>query len=331
MRAYRATAPRNGVMGKAKLVSAGLTVLVAGMIAAAPGPAVAALQQAPNSRVVLDLPAGYVPSPLFSGFQNEENGVSYVILEMPAKAFGEIASGLNSGELAKRGLTDAEQATLQRPDDYLYMRAQQISPAGAFAKYFVVFKTVEQAVLISVSAPIGAIDAGTVRREDIEKVLAGASTAAAPVARDLYSFGYLGPFREAGRFVGTGKLFTLDGQMEPERKGETRSALVVAPSIDKRPLGNAEVTAKSLLASLSGYGHLKIGTPSRLAIDGREAVELEASAVDLGEGKKVQLYQAIVPGKDGGYFRLIGIATDEEAARLMPEFRKIAGGFRVIQ
>ena len=38
-------------------------------------------QQAPNSRVVLDLPPGYVPSPLFSGFQNDASGVSFIILE----------------------------------------------------------------------------------------------------------------------------------------------------------------------------------------------------------------------------------------------------------
>lgn len=292
-------------------------------------PAAAAPQQAPNSRVVLDLPAGYVPSPLFSGFQNEELGVSYVILEMPLKAYDEIAAGFKTAELAKRGLTDVEAGTLQRSDAYTYMRARQTSPAGAFAKFFVLFKTADQSVLVSVSAPLQAVEAGTIDRGDIERVLAGATTASRSAARDLYRLGYLGPFREAGTFVGTGKLFTLDGRMEPERKGEVRSALVVAPSIDKRPLGDTEALAKSLLASLSGYRDVKLGLPTRLALAGAEAIELEATALDTSEGHPVRLYQVVVPGRDGGYFRIVGIATQAEATQLVPEFRKIAAAFQI--
>lgn len=35
-------------------------------------------------------------------------------------------------------------------------------------------------------------------------------------------------------------------------------------------------------------------------------------------------------GKDGGYFRLIGIATPQEATRVGPEFPKIAHSFAVM-
>lgn len=331
----RRAAPASDAPHANRSRSRAATIIFAGVLCAllvSPhAPVLASPQQAPNSRVVLDLPAGYTPSPLFSGFQNEEQGVSYVILEVPEKSYAEIAKGFAVDELAKRGLTDAEPLKLSRGDTFTAMRANQISPAGAFAKFFVLFKTEDQAVLVSVSVPQSALEKGTVQRSDIERALSSASTAPRATAKELYHLPYLGPFREAGTFVGTGKLYTLDGRMEPERKGETRSALVVAPSIDKRPLGDPEALAKALLTSLSGYRDVKIRATTRIMVDGHESVELEAKAIDIGEGREVQLYQALVPALEGGYFRLVGIATAAQAAELVPEFRKIAGSFRIVR
>ena len=42
----------------------------------------------------------------------------------------------------------------------------------------------------------------------------------------------------------------------------------------------------------------------------------------------MRLYQAMLLGKDGGYYRLIGIATAGEAPDLEPEFPKIARASR---
>lgn len=290
-------------------------------------PAVAIPQQAPNSRVVLDLPAGYTPSQLFSGFQNDELGISYVIMEAPLKAYDDIKAGFTASELAKRGLTDAQPGQLTRDGDYVYMRARQKSPAGTYAKFFELFRTADQTVLVSVNVPAEAVDKGTVATADIERVLAGAVTTERPVVRDLFHLGYLGPFKEAGSIVGTSRLYTLDGRMEPERKGEARSVLLVTPSFDKRPVDDTEKLAKSLVASLTGYKDVVPGTPRRMTAGGLDGVEIEAEAVDTAEGKKMRLYQVLLAAKGGGYFRIIGIATAADAERLGPEFMKIARSF----
>src|SRR5204862_328935 len=73
--------------------------LLLGMSAAAP--VAATPQQAPNSRVVIDLPPDYAPSPLFSGFQNEALGVSFIILEAPAAEYDKMAQGFTPQELGK--------------------------------------------------------------------------------------------------------------------------------------------------------------------------------------------------------------------------------------
>ncbi len=95
------------------LVAALMVTLVAG------GPLQARPLQALNSRVVLDLPDGYVPSRSFAGFQNEAQGVSYVIQELPAAAFDELVEGFTPEKLATRAIQDAEVATLARPGKHV--------------------------------------------------------------------------------------------------------------------------------------------------------------------------------------------------------------------
>jgi hypothetical protein len=295
-----------------------------------PAPAEASLQQAPNSRVVLDLPPGYAPSPLFSGFQDDARGVSFVILEAPASEYDKMAQGFTAEELAKRGITDAKAAKLPRRDEHVFMRARQKSAAGTYQKYFVLFRTKDQTVLVSVNVPASAIADGSVRREEIEKVLATATTVGRPAMRDLFTLSYLGPFKEAGTLVGTSKVYTLDGRLEPERAGVTRSAFMVAPSLDKRAVVEPKKESVALLATLSGYRNIKTEEPRDIAIGGMPAVETWASAIDEDDNTPVRLYQAMVLGKDGGYFRLIGIATPSDAERLNAEFPRIAGSFALV-
>lgn len=259
----------------------------------APAVVLATPQQAPNSRVVLDLPPGYTPSPLFSGFQDEASGVSYVILEAPVGEYDKMARGFTPDELGKRGTSD-------------------------------------QTVLVSVNVPQHSLDDGAVKAEEIERVLATAKTTEKPAVRDIYSLSYLGPFKEAGRLVGTSKVYTLDGRLEPERAGETRSAFMVAPSLDKRQVAEPNKQAVALLASLPGYKDFKPGSTRAINIGGLDGVEVEADAIDEDDGKPIHLYQAMLLGADGGYFRLIGIAAPEDKTRLAGEFAKIAHSFALM-
>ncbi len=313
--------------GPARLVAA---IVVACIAVTAPGFVAASPQQAPNSRVVLDLPAGYTPSPLFSGFQNDASGVSFIILEAPVAEYDKMAQGFTAEELAKRGITDVQKVDLARTDPHVYMRAHQKSAAGDYAKFFVLFRTADQTILVSVNVPQRSIEDGSVKMEDIEKVLASAKTTEKAAVRDLYSLGYLGPFKEAGTLVGTSKVYTLDGRLEPERAGTTRSAFMVAPSLDNRRLDDPEKQSAALLASLPGYRDFKAGETKPISIAGLDGFELNAQAVDTDDNVPVHLYQALLLGKDGGYFRLIGIATDADKARLPAEFEKIARSFTLL-
>ncbi len=80
------------------------------------------------------------------------------------------------------------------------------------------FRTHDQTILVSVNVPAKAIEDGSVDPDEIARVLATATTTEKPAVRDLYSLSYLGPFKEAGTLVGTSKVYTLDGRLEPERR-----------------------------------------------------------------------------------------------------------------
>lgn len=290
-------------------------------------------QQAPNSRVVIDLPEDYVPAPRFAGFQNDATGVSFVILEAPAKAFDEMKDGFTADNLAKKGIVDVTRGELARTDTHVFMRARQPSPAGVYAKFILLFKGGGQTVLVSVNAPEAAIKDGRVKVADIEAALASTSTATAQTRRELYRIGYAGPFKQAGTPTGTTTVFTLDGKLTPAEKDKdkARAALIIAPSLDKRPVPDAASAAKNLIGTLAGYKELKVTNERDVKISGLQGVSLDATARDADSGETVVLRQVLLVGGGGGYYRMIAIAPEKDAERLMPEFSKMMESFTLVK
>ncbi len=289
--------------------------------------AVAKPKQTPNSRVILDLPDGFEPSPLFSGFQNDDLGVSIIVMELPGKAYEEVANGFTPEALAKKGVQKLKPGTLARTGDYVYMRGEQTIPAGTYAKYFVVFKTEDQTVLVSANVPTASLARGAVKSADIEAALTSARTINTATIKETWKLGYLGPFKESGRVLGNSKFFTLDGNYEPEHKGEARTGFLVVQSLDLQPAGSLETLAELLLQAGHGYKNVKIITRVPVTIAGLEGFELMAEGKDPLNNRSLRLLETVIERKDGGYFFMTGTATVAEAEKLLPQFRKMAKSF----
>ena len=54
----------------------------------------AEVQQAPGSRVAIDLPTGFTPARAYSGFENAALSSSFVIMGMPGEAFDQVKACL---------------------------------------------------------------------------------------------------------------------------------------------------------------------------------------------------------------------------------------------
>lgn len=294
--------------------------------------AVARMQQAPASRVVIDLPDEYAPARLFAGFVNEAAGVSLVVLEIPAKAYEQLASGLTPEALSAKGITKVAAGKLERPEPYLYMRGEQESAQGLVAKFFIAFKGMDVAALVTANVRRAALETGAVRIADIERMLASATiAAAAPPARDVFRLGYLGPFQPAGKILGTSRSYTLDGKFEPPKPGEKRALLVVAPSLDLSTVADPDAQAETLFLGLPGLKDTKILDRRRITIAGLPAIEIVGSGTDKDSGGEMAIYQVLVLPPNGGYYRLLGQVPQADAGKLMPELGKITQSFRIVE
>jgi hypothetical protein len=319
MRAIRAT------------VSVGLGLLL--LWALLPGgAALARVLQAPASRVALDLPDSYAPSRLFSGFVDEAAGISLIVLEMPSAAYEQLATGLTPEALARKGVAKVEAGKLARAEPYLYMRGEQISAQGPIAKFLLAVRDKDITALVTANVLKSSIDSGEVTVAQIDRILASASiaTAAAP-ARDAFRLDYLGPFKPAGRVLGTAVAYTLDGRFELPKPGAQRPLLIVAPSIDTRAVPDPDVEASALLKGLPGLADVKEREHRRSEIGGLPAVEIIGTATEQGSGRELALYQALVLPARGGYVRLVGQFAREDSDSLLPEIEKIAQGLRLTE
>ena len=292
----------------------------------------ARVQQAPSSRVSIDLPDGYEPSRLFTGFVNEAVGVSLVIVELPEAAYEQLANGLTPEALATKGIVDGAAAKLTRPEPYLYLRGVQTSGQGPVAKFMLSFRDAGATALITANVQKASLDQGTLKAEDVERFLASARiVAAAAPAHELFRLAYLGPFKPAGSILGTTRAFTLDGRMEPGPPGEQRTVLIVAPSLDLRPVADAERRAEVLLQGLAGLQSPKVEERRRLRVADMDAIELVGSATDKDGGTALGLWQLLVLPARGGYYRLVGQMPLADKDALLPELRRIADGFKPVE
>lgn len=296
------------------------------------GPAAARIVQAPNSRIAIDLPDGYEPAGQFSGFVNTTNGVSIVIIEMPGAAYAQIATAFTPEALATRGVVGVKPGKIARTDQHVYVTGEQDAPQGRYSKFIVAFQDGDVTALITVNAPKSNLDGGQVKPAEIESALASArvAAAAAPV-KELFKLGYLGPFKESMSILGTTKLYSLDGKAEPSKENANRALVIVAPSLDKRPIPALEEFSERAFKDVAKAADVAIDERRKLTVAGIDAFEIVGSARDKDTGAEKVIYQVVVPGKDGGYFRIVGQSPREEGARLIPEFRKMAESFRLAE
>lgn len=287
-------------------------------------PAGARIEQAPNSRVAVDVPDGFQAATRFAGFLHAASGASLVVFEAPGHAYEQMASGFTAEALAKRNITNAAAHTLARAAPYLSMRAEQATARGVYNKLFVLFREHDVTVLLTANVPRTALENGGVRLADLEKALASARVGPATESKPPFSIAYLGPFKDAGVVMGSGRLYTLDGRLEPPDPKAARAMFIIAPSLDQRPVIDPGPIAEQGLKSLADFKDVAIKSVKAVEIAGMTGLRHEAEAAHAGDQARVRILQVLLAGKEGGYVRMVAIAPAAEASRLVPEFMKMA-------
>ena len=104
----------------------------------------------------------------------------------------------------------------------------------------------------------------------------------------------------------------------------------MAPSIDNRPIVDVNLTAKTLMQTISGYRDIDAGVPEPVTISGLDGVTLKGTGIDTQSGVRFVIYQVLLVSDDGGYYRLVGLVPEAEAEKLLPEIVRAALSFEVM-
>jgi hypothetical protein len=317
------------------LAYSGLIALAFGLFAAASAP-FAEPRQAPNSRVALDVGPSFAPSDRFSGFVDESTGASFVIIEMPPRAYEELKVIPDSKEaLARQGLTDTARAPLPgREGDYVYFTGKQISAGSEFAKFVLIMLENGVTAMISANIPQAALDNGRFTKAQIEEILAKAAVKDRPAATsELFRFGYLGPFSESFGLMGTSKAYSPSGAVP--QPGENRlmmePMLIVSPSLGNNIVIDPKTVAMRSFQTFGGFKEQKVTGEKAVEIAGLKGYQITGEALDELSGGKIAINLVLLAGQPSGYYAIVGTAPDADSAKFMPELDKVIASFTPVK
>jgi hypothetical protein len=289
-----------------------------------------AMRQAPGSKIALAVNEGFAPSDRFAGFVHEESGTSIALMELPLAAFDQLKELEHADEtFAAQGVSGVETLPLpHRAGEYFYLRGEQNTPLVEYAKYIFIFQENGITAMVSANIPRAALNSGIMTGAEIEKIFASAAVLnEAPKAPALFSLSYLGSFEEDLSVLGTTKGYRL-------KRGEAAGGaafepmFLVAPSLTIAPVPNLALLAERTFGQIDHIQGKTAETAIELQIAGLPAVETVGRGTDAGTGKAAFVYQLMIEARHGGYYRLIGLAPEANREMLLPQFRKIAEGFR---
>lgn len=288
-------------------------------------PALAKNMQAPGSRVSMDLPENFKPSPMFSGFMEIISSAAIIVLELPPEAYDRVSAGFTQEALGAKGITDVKISQLKRSDTHVYFSAEQIHPRATFEKHILLIKDAKNTAVLTFNVPKGSLENGSIKRDDVIKALSTAKLEAkAAPSRDLFKLGYLGPFEQTGSLTGTSRMYADTDDPSPP---SIRNILAVAPSLNQLPINDIKEFSEYALEKLDNAKDISNKTATDLRIDKMAGHLITASATRGENQTPVVLRQLILLPEAGGYFRLLSVtkATDEQ--RLRPELDKIFRSF----
>lgn len=289
------------------------------------------LRQAPNSRVAMEVPENFTASDRFSGFVDEKSGASFVIMEMPGAAYDDLKTiGDKADALAQKGIVEIRKVELPgRAGDHVYVTGRQNTPAGDYGKYIFVLREADLTAMITANVPRQAIDSKTVTPAQIERAFLSATVKAEALkGADLFSLGYLGPFKETITVLGSSKAYSLTGKI-PEAgvaRPNVDPIFVVSPSASRQPIPDVRSAAQTSFRSIGGLSSHEVKSEKDVVIAGLKGYEISGEGMDRN-GTRTGLYVVLLAMEGGGYYVMAGSASAADMPTYLPEFQRIALGF----
>jgi hypothetical protein len=298
-----------------------------GLTAGLAGPAQAG--PVPGTPVSLDPPKGFEPTTNFPGFADRESGASIMVSQFPAP-IAEFSKGFTPERLASRRIKELSRETVQVAGrSATLLKLSQIGDGMEVFKWALISGDATSTTLVlgtwlKADGPVQPLDA------PLRKSLLSTTWSARTIDPfEGLSFRVTPTDRlKVASTVGGALLLTSSGTIAPDKKGDP--LLVVAPSIQTAIVGNLREFSEKRAAQIAQVTQLRNLTGKTLTIDGLQAYELVADAVDATNPKqRLKIYQLLMqtPGKDG-YFLTQGLMKIEQSTEFLPIVRQVSQSFK---
>lgn len=277
-----------------------------------------------GTRVAMTPPDGFVAAVEFPGFQQPENLASIMVTELPVPA-PEMKRGMTKSALATRGMTLLAASNEQVGGDHaLLLHVTQKAGGRDFLKWMLIGGDPGATVMIVATYP---------KTADAEL---GASLRRSLLGAEWTNGARPDPF--------DGLLFRVDPTPNLKIAGRVSNVLMltdtgttsigpdgaiygVANSIGQGEIADLRSFSEQRAKKTTNTAALQNMSGTFVTVDGLNSYELMADGKDEKTGRRIKLYQVIVPDR-AGYFIIQGIVALERAPEFVPEFRQITGTFR---
>ena len=289
-------------------------------------PVVAQATRVTGTSVALAPPAGFVPSSRFPGFERADLQASIMVTEVPGPV-ADVSRGMTADGLATRGMTLIS-STRRLVDGRQSLLLKVSQPAGGMTvhKWMVVSGDAKATVMIVGTFPKEYEPAIGDAMRDSLLTARWAVAGAPPDHFEGLSFRVspTASLKIAGRMSNM-LMLTESGRIEPQ--GPTAAVFVAGTSIAAADLSDLTAFAIARARQTKQLKDLHVSDQAAITIGGEAAYELVAAGTDIATGRRVTLYQVVLPDPQG-YVLMQGLVASSRAATMVPEFRKAAQTFR---
>lgn len=282
----------------------------------------------PGSRISLTPPKGFGVATTFTGFLDQTNGASIMLVEFPPVAFKQISSGLNAEAIAKHGMRLVSRETIEGlPYEQVTARAEQRLNGQTFDKWMMTINGPDVVGMVTVTVPKPAPSqlSDAVIRAALASVRINATSAGDPIAALPFSIEPTARFKYRKPLAGRGILLKEtppppEGQLDDVGFIITLAADMTVASADQKGFGEQQFLNSRTITDKTILSSKPITTPN-------------ASGFEfLAEGKQSSgrplryLIVALYPA--GHPFMLMGVAPAERFDEALPEFRAMVESFK---
>ncbi len=281
----------------------------------------------PASRIGLSPPQDMTLSKRFSGFENEERAAAITFAEMPAGAFGQLASGLNKDVLKRQGLELKTRENVKLGSNEAILVSGTMLKPRMGRKWLLLVK--DEALTGLVVAEVSGGQDGY-SDEEIRNALKSVAlrhdvSLEEQVSALPFRVVEKAGFRPVRVVAGNSVLFT-DGPKDTIKAVE-QPLMIVGSSLQAVPSSGEQRKqfAQAALHANQVLRDVRIERSDSFRLKGQDWHEIVARAVEAESGQPIVVMQSIRFDADR-YIRMVGLTRQEQRDQNLPRFRAIADG-----